>query len=172
MKQCAQIFVEELWRKGCKRIAVERAVNEKCEHGCKTVEGQRRARRYVSQSNPRARSRPIEDRSEEDSESQIGGLQEEAREDGAEDGSDVEAAGPQHQRVSESENYRIAFEDEETVLWGDAEDEAEEPLGWDFSDLRRMSSVLSGALRAARNRRVSVLQPGQPGGASHYGGPD
>ena len=133
-----------------------------------TVAGRSRARdergRFVSQSSPRARSRPIEDRSEEESESQIRGLQEEARADGAEDGSDAEAADPQHQKVSESENYRIAFEDEETVRWGDAEDEAEEPLGWDFSDLRRRSSVLSGALRAARDRRVSVLQPGQPGG--------
>jgi hypothetical protein len=90
-----------------------------------TAAGRSRARdevgRFVSQSNPRARSRPIEDRCEEDSESQIGGLREEARADGAEDGSDVEAACPQHQRVSESENYRIAFEDEETVLWGDVD---------------------------------------------------
>jgi hypothetical protein len=153
--------VEELWRKGCKRIAVKRAVNEKSEHGCGTVEGQRRARE-VSQSIPRARSQPIEDRSEEDSESQIRGLQKEARADGAEDGSDVEAASL-HQKVSESENYRIALEDEETVRWGDAEDEAEEPLGWDFSDLRRRSSVLSGALRV-------VNQDSR--GASHYGGLD
>ena len=150
--------MEELWRKGCKRISVR----------VSTVAGWSKARdelgRFVSQSIPRARSRPIEDRSEEESESQIRGLQEEARVDGAEEGSDVEAADPQHQKVKESENYRIAFEDEETVRWGDAEDEAEEPLGWDFSDLRRRSSVLSGALRAARDRRVSVLQPGQPGG--------
>ena len=117
-----------------------------------TVAGRSRARdelgRFVSQSIPRARSRPIDDRSEEESESQIRGLQEEAREDG----SDVEAADPQHQKVKESENYRIAFEDEETVRWGDAEDEAEEPLGWDFSNLRRRSSVLSGALQAVRDR--------------------
>ena len=85
------------------------------------------------------------------------------RTDGAEDGSDVEAAGSQHREVTESENYRIAFEDEETVQWGDAEDKEEEP-DWDFLDLRRRSSVLSGALRAARGRRVSVLQPRQPGG--------
>ena len=121
-----------------------------------TAAGRSRARdelgRFVSQSNPRARSQPIEDRSEEDSESQIRGLQEEARVDGAEEGSDVEAADPQHQKVKESENYRIAFEDEETVRWGDAEDEAEEPLGWDFSNLRRRSSVLSGALQAVRDR--------------------
>ena len=120
--------------------------------------------RFVSQSIPRARSRPIEDRSEEESGSQIRGLQEEARIDGAEDGSDVEAAGSQRQEATESEYYRIAFEDEETVRWGDAEDEAEEPLGWDFLDLRRRSSVLSGALQAVRDRRVSALQPGQPGG--------
>jgi hypothetical protein len=123
--------------------------------------------RFVSQSIPRARSRPIEDKSEEESGSQIRGLQEEAEEkriDGAQDGSDVEAAGSQHQEATESENYRIAFEDEETVRWGDAEDEAEEPLGWDFSNLRRRSSVLSGALQAVRDRRVSALQPGQPGG--------
>ena len=143
-----------------------------------TAAGRSRARdelgRFVSQSNPRARSRPIEDRSEEDSESQIRGLQEEARADGAEDGSDVEAAGPQHQKVSKSKNYRIAFEDEETVLWEDAENEAEEPLGWDFSNLRRRSSVLSGALRSARNRRVSVLQPRQlgKGRVKFIGGPD
>jgi hypothetical protein len=133
-----------------------------------TVAGRSRARdergRFVSQSIPRARSRPIEDRSEEESESQIRGLQEEARADRVEDGSDVEAADPQHQKVKESENYRIAIEDEETVRWGDTEDEAEEPLGWDFLDLRRRSSVLSGALQAVRDRRVSVLPPGQPGG--------
>jgi hypothetical protein len=84
-----------------------------------TVAGRSRARdelgRFVSQSIPRARSRPIEDRSEEESESQIRGLQEEARADRVEDGSDVEAADPQHQKVKESENYRIAIEDEETV---------------------------------------------------------
>ena len=50
------------------------------------------------------------------------------------------------------------------MRWGDAEDETEEPLGWDFSDLRRRSSVFSGALQAARDNRVSALQPGQPGG--------
>ena len=122
--------------------------------------------RFVSQSIPRARSRPIEDKSEEESGSQSRGLQEEAEEkrmDGAQDGSDVEAAGSQHQEASESENYRIAFEDEETMRWGDAEDEEEEP-DWDFLDVQGRSSVLSGALRAARDRRVSVLQPGQPGG--------
>ena len=44
VKQSGQICVEELWRKGCKRITVKRAVNEKSEHGCGTVEGMRRAR--------------------------------------------------------------------------------------------------------------------------------
>ena len=43
-----------------------------------TVAGRSRARdelgRFVSQSIPRARSRPIEDRSEEESESQVRGL--------------------------------------------------------------------------------------------------
>ena len=102
-----------------------------------TVAGRSRARdelgRFVSQSIPRARSRPIEDRNGEESGSQIRGLQESVLTDGAEDGSDVGASGSQHQEVTESENYRISFEDEETVRWGDAEDEEEEP-GWDFSD--------------------------------------
>ena len=125
--------------------------------------------RFVCQNSPRARSRPIEDRSGEESGSQIRGLQESVRTDGAEDGSDVGASESQHQEVTESKNYQIAFEDEETVRWGDAEEEEAGPGFFGFT--KKIIGIERSVAGCPWSRSFSLTTTAadEP---SHYGGSD